>query len=71
MKTPLAAAICIALAGGTAAAQTAQGPVAPGVEEVVVTATKRGATLIEDTPLSVQSLGGASLAEQGAVTFAD
>src|SRR4051812_20545384 len=71
MKTPLAAAIFIALAGGTAAAQTAQGPVAPGVEEVVVTATKRGATLLEDTPLSVASLGGANLAEQGALTFND
>jgi iron complex outermembrane receptor protein len=66
---PVAAAICIALAGGTAAAQNAQ--VGPGVEEVVVTATKRGETLLEDTPLSVQSLGGASLAEQGALSFAD
>jgi len=66
---PVAAAICFALAGGTAAAQNAQ--VGPGVEEVVVTATKRGETLLEDTPLSVQSLGGASLAEQGALSFAD
>lgn len=61
--SPLAAAICMALAAGTAAAQT--------VEEVVVTATKRGATLLEDTPLSVQSIGGKNLAETGALDFDD
>jgi outer membrane receptor protein involved in Fe transport len=69
--SPIAAAVCIALAGGPAAAQTAQDKVAPGVEEVVVTATKRGETLLEDTPLSVASLGGASLSEQGAMAFND
>ncbi|HKU16964.1 MAG TPA: TonB-dependent receptor [Steroidobacteraceae bacterium] len=56
------------LAAGTATAQVSPGP---GVEEVVVTATKRGATLLEDTPLSVQSLGGTSLTEQGALDFND
>jgi outer membrane receptor protein involved in Fe transport len=50
----------------------ATGPVAAqNVEEVVVTATKRGATLLEDTPLSVQSIGGKNLAETGAVDFDD
>jgi outer membrane receptor protein involved in Fe transport len=44
---------------------------AQNVEEVVVTATKRGATLLEDTPLSVQSIGGKNLAETGAVDFDD
>ncbi|HKS54866.1 MAG TPA: TonB-dependent receptor [Steroidobacteraceae bacterium] len=69
--SPIAAAVCVALAGGPAAAQTTQDKVAPGVEEVVVTATKRGETLLEDTPLSVASLGGASLSEQGALAFND
>ena len=55
------------LAAGTATAQQ----VGPGVEEVVVTATKRGATLLEDTPLSVQSLGGNSLEEAGSLDFDD
>lgn len=61
--SPLAAAVCVFLAPGTMAAQT--------VETVVVTATKRGATLLEDTPLSVQSIGGKSLAETGALDFDD
>jgi outer membrane receptor protein involved in Fe transport len=55
------------LAAGAATAQQ----VGPGVEEVVVTATKRGATLLEDTPLSVQSLGGKSLEEAGSLDFDD
>jgi iron complex outermembrane recepter protein len=63
---PLAAAICMVLATGTATAQ-----VGAGVEEVVVTATKRGATLLEDTPLSVQSLAGNSLQEAGSLDFDD
>ncbi len=64
--TPLAAAICMILAASAATAQ-----VGSGVEEVVVTATKRGATLLEDTPLSVQSLGGSSLEEAGSLDFDD
>jgi iron complex outermembrane recepter protein len=63
----LAASICMVLAAGAATAQQ----VGPGVEEVVVTATKRGATLLEDTPLSVQSLGGKSLEEAGSLDFDD
>ena len=63
----LAASICMVLAAGAATAQQ----VGPGVEEVVVTATKRGATLLEDTPLSVQSLGGNSLEEAGSLDFDD
>src|SRR5690242_10752701 len=69
--SPLAVAICAALAAGTAAAKSEPAQGVAGVEEVVVTATKRGATLLEDTPLSVQSLGGSSLAEQGALDFKD
>lgn len=62
-RSPLAVAVCMVLAAGTASAQT--------VEEVVVTATKRGATLLEDTPLSVQSIGGKNLTETGALDFDD
>ncbi len=64
--TPLAAAVCTILAAATATAQEGR-----SLEEVVVTATKRGATLLEDTPLSVQSLGGRSLAEAGSLDFDD
>jgi outer membrane receptor protein involved in Fe transport len=59
----LATAVCLALAAGTAAAQN--------LEVVVVTATKRGETLLEDTPISVQSIGGQTLAEIGALDFDD
>jgi len=61
--TSLAAGACIVLASGTAAGQA--------VQEVVVTATKRGDTLIQDTPLSVQAIGGEVLTETGALDFAD
>jgi outer membrane receptor protein involved in Fe transport len=61
----------MALAAGTAAGQTAQDQGTTGLAEVLVTATKRGETRLEDTPLSVQSLGAASLTEQGALDFAD
>ncbi|MEP7244665.1 MAG: TonB-dependent receptor plug domain-containing protein, partial [Gammaproteobacteria bacterium] len=63
LPSPVAAAVCLILAAGTASAQ--------GIEEVTVTATKRGATLLEDTPLSVQAIGGKSLAEAGALDFDD
>jgi outer membrane receptor protein involved in Fe transport len=59
---PIAAAALMVLAAGPAAAQ---------LEEVVVTATKRGATNIEDTALSVQSLGSKNLIETGALDFQD
>ena len=64
--SPLAAAVCMVLAAGTAAGQN-QG----NLEEVVVTATKRGATLLEDTPLSVTSMSGKGLAEAGSLDFDD
>ncbi len=64
--SPLAAAVCMVLTAGTAAGQN-QG----NLEEVVVTATKRGATLLEDTPLSVTSMSGKGLAEAGSLDFDD
>ena len=41
------------------------------IEEIVVTATKRGDTLIQDIPLSVQAISGDSLRETGALDFND
>ncbi|MDY6946375.1 MAG: TonB-dependent receptor [Pseudomonadota bacterium] len=66
MKTAIASSAvtaCMVLSISTAMGQN--------VEEVVVTATKRGATLLEDTPLSVQSIGGKALTETGALDFDD
>ena len=41
------------------------------IEEIVVTATKRGDSLIQDIPLSVQAISGDSLKEAGALDFND
>ena len=41
------------------------------IEEIVVTATKRGDSLIQDVPLSVQALSGERLQEIGALDFND
>lgn len=41
------------------------------LEEVVVSATKRGDANVQDVPLSIQALGGAALQDIGAVDFAD
>ncbi|MEE4453096.1 TonB-dependent receptor [Novosphingobium resinovorum] len=39
--------------------------------DIVVTASKRTSSTIQDTPIAVQALGGDSLKEKGAVDFAD
>ena len=41
------------------------------IEEIVVTATKRGDASIQDIPLSVQAISGDSLQESGALAFND
>lgn len=41
------------------------------LEEIVVTATKRGDTSVQDIPLSVQALDGLALQDIGAFDFAD
>lgn len=43
----------------------------PGLEEVVVTATKRGAASMQHTPITVQALTGDRLNDMGAVDFND
>ena len=53
-----------------ATADTAPAPDAPA-GDIVVTASKRVATTVQDTPISVQALGGAELKERGAIDFAD
>ncbi|MGC4028318.1 MAG: TonB-dependent receptor [Steroidobacteraceae bacterium] len=50
-----------------AAALAAESP----LEEVVVSATKRGDANVQDVPLSIQALGGATLQDIGAVDFGD
>ncbi len=60
-RTVLAAAISAAVAGpGAAQAQQAQS----GIEEIVVTATKRAA-LIQDIPESITAFGGEEIARRG------
>ncbi len=44
---------------------------AQGLEEIVVTANKRGEASIQDIPLSVQSVSGDRLAEAGSLAFDD
>ena len=62
-KTVLAAAVAAALSGGVAQAQNV-------LEEVVVTATKRAASM-QDIPVAVQALTGDSLEELGIANFDD
>ena len=64
-------AIGCALALTATAALWAAGTTTEGIAEVVVTATKQGATSIQDTPIAVQALTGAELASIGAVQISD
>ncbi len=41
------------------------------LEEVIVTATKRGAVALQDTPAAIQAIDGKTLAAMGAITFMD
>lgn len=44
---------------------------AQAIEEIIVTANKRSATSTQETPLSVQAIGGNELKETGSVDFMD
>ena len=44
---------------------------AGSIEEIVVTATKRGAQRIQDVPMSIQAVTSEQIAETGALEFAD
>ena len=57
-----------AFAQSTAQAPTAKAPLEG---EIVVTATKRESSTIQDTPISIQAISGDALKDQGAMDFAD
>ena len=63
-RAPLASAVLLALSPAYA-----QQPA--GLEEVIVTAQKRGEESLQDVPLSIQALNTAKLAELNIVSFAD
>ncbi|WP_025293499.1 TonB-dependent receptor [Sphingomonas sanxanigenens] len=54
-----------------AQAQDTAGPSDGSGADIVVTASKRTASTIQDTPIAVQALGGDALKEKGALDFAD
>jgi outer membrane receptor protein involved in Fe transport len=62
-KRALATAVSAALAG-TQAAHSQAPPAEPGLEEIIVTATKRAESL-QDVPVSVTAFGGADIERQG------
>ncbi|HWU02793.1 MAG TPA: TonB-dependent receptor [Novosphingobium sp.] len=64
---PLAIAVCAM----PALAQQAPAASADAGDGIVVTATKRSASTIQDTPISVAALGGNDLKTKGAMDFAD
>lgn len=49
----------------------AEGAAADVLDEVVVTATKRGESSVMDTPTTIQAIGARSLEQRGAVDFND
>lgn len=57
------------ISAGLAQAQST--PQTSGLEEIMVTATKRGGTLIQDTPVTMQAISGDNLKEAGALDFND
>lgn len=61
--------LALAMIAAPAFAQDAADAASEG--EIVVTASKRSATTIQDTPISVQALGGDDLKKAGALDFAD
>lgn len=68
------AAGCGLLTIAPANAQLANAETPPqhlALEEVVVTATKRGAEALRDVPISIQAISGATLAKSGVAQFSD
>jgi len=54
-----------------APARAAEAPASDALEEVVVTAEKRGERSTQDVPAAIQAISGAQLAKTGAQEFAD
>ena len=63
--------VSTALPGGVVAQSSEASSDTGTIEEVVVTATKRGATSLQDIPFSIQALSADDLASVGAVDFND
>ncbi|MEP7243240.1 MAG: TonB-dependent receptor [Gammaproteobacteria bacterium] len=61
----------VALALAQSPARAAEEPSADSLEEVVVTADKRGETSTQSVPIAIQAISGATLEKTGAVEFAD
>jgi outer membrane receptor protein involved in Fe transport len=65
-------ALCCVLGAAPVLAQAAANDTADNVGgDIVVTASKRTSSTIEETPIAVQALGGDALKDKGAVDFAD
>ncbi len=64
-------AALIAQALMQAPARAAEAPAADTLEEVVVTADKRGERSTQDVPVAIQAISGAQLAKTGAAEFSD
>src|SRR5688500_6284154 len=64
-------AMALQLSGGAALAQTTDTTEArgAGLEEIVVTARKRGEELLQDVPITITAISGEQLAALGAVNF--
>lgn len=58
----------IVFLAGSASAQSSSNS---GLDEIIVTATKRGAQSIHDVPIAIQAITGDDLARSGAVEFVD
>ena len=67
----LGLACMTALGSISVLAPRAHGAEAGVIEEVVVTATKRGAQSMQKVPFAVQAIGGKQLSDRGAVDFND
>lgn len=67
-STGAASAACLALVATTNVAHGAESPV---LQEVLVTASKRGASSVLETPIAIQAITSEQLEEQGIAEFSD
>ncbi|RMF12147.1 MAG: TonB-dependent receptor [Alphaproteobacteria bacterium] len=71
VNTSLAGAFLVTTAICAPQVAAAQQEAAPFLEEIVVTATKRGAQALQNVPVTVQALTGDLISRVGAVEFTD
>jgi len=67
----LVGVIALILSSGIAPAAAKEKSQATALDEIVVTATKRGGLLLQDVPFAIQAIGGDDLAKRGDVDFGD